>query len=69
MLFTQIATAEISICGGQKLYVAEGVKNPSFLLSKFDFLKKNLYILYKKTLWRKKLIVKLKFMIMILKSK
>jgi hypothetical protein len=50
MLFTQIATAEISICGGQKLYVAEGLKNPSFLLPKFDFLKKNFIFYIKKTL-------------------
>ena len=55
MLFTQIATAEISICGGQKLYVAEGLKNPSFLLSKFDFFKKKLYILYKENIMNKKI--------------
>lgn len=73
MLFVQIATAEIFICEGQKLYVAEGLSTPHFILTLgVDFFKKTiiLYIYIKlETICIKKLIVKLKYRTQNLKSK
>lgn len=71
MLFVQIATAEIFICEGQKLYVAEGLSTPHFILTLgVDFFKKTIILYIKlETICIKKLIVKLKYRTQNLKSK